>query len=451
MLRLISAWVLCGALAAGFAALLFWYPAGAEWLALVSALAGALAASLFLTGGREPHKLSPDLAKQLTPSAKATAREIALAASATVPAGELLEAMLNSMREGMLVVDGELRVVASNAAARALFAFGARAAQSPQLGDLTRSPAVLSAYLGAIERGERVEAKVELMDGAERRVYDLRVAPLQPRSVAGEQQPQQQQQEVASRGAVGVFFDITRLERLERVRQEFLSNVSHELRTPLTAIRTFVETLEDGAIADAANNRRFLSIIDRNAARMQSLLDDILELSAIEAGRAAVEVRPVRLRAMINDVLTALAASASERGVTLLNEVAEDVIVHADARRLEQMITNLTDNAIKFNAEGGTVRLRHERAGGRDRISVADTGEGIAPEHIKRIFERFYRVDRARSRALGGTGLGLAIVKHLSRAHGGEASVESTPGEGSTFTIELPHSGLAEMILPNDE
>jgi len=131
--------------------------------------------------------------------------------------------------------------------------------------------------------------------------------------------------------------------------------------------------------------------------------------------------------------------------------VAEDVIVHADARRLEQMLTNLTDNAIKFNADGGTVHLRHERAGGRDRISVADTGEGIAPEHIHRIFERFYRVDRARSRALGGTGLGLAIVKHLSRAHGGEASVKSTHGEGSTFTIELPHSGLAETILPNDE
>jgi two-component system phosphate regulon sensor histidine kinase PhoR len=130
--------------------------------------------------------------------------------------------------------------------------------------------------------------------------------------------------------------------------------------------------------------------------------------------------------------------------VTLRNEVAADVSVHADARRLEQMLTNLCDNAIKFNIEGGTVSIRHERADGRDRISVADTGEGIAPPHIHHIFERFYRVDRARSRSLGGTGLGLAIVKHLARAHGGEATVRSVSGEGSTFIIELPHSVEAE-------
>jgi len=355
----------------------------------------------------------------------------AAATAEIVPANELLAAMMNSMREGMLVVDGELRVVAANAAARGLFGFGdGSTGQSPRLGELTRNPAVLSAYLSAIERGERIEVKVELMD-ADRHVFDLRVAPLQ------QQQGRESGAQGTSRGAVGVFFDITRLERLERVRQEFLSNVSHELRTPLTAIRTFVETLEDGAIDDAANNRRFLSIIDRNAARMHSLIDDILELSAIEAGTVTVEPGPVRLRSMINDVMTSLAARAGERGVTLRNEVAEDVFVHADARRLEQMLTNLCDNAIKFNAEGGAVRLGYERVGDRDRISVMDTGEGIAPEHIHRIFERFYRIDRARSRALGGTGLGLAIVKHLSRAHGGEATVQSVPGEGSTFTIEL--------------
>jgi two-component system phosphate regulon sensor histidine kinase PhoR len=143
---------------------------------------------------------------------------------------------------------------------------------------------------------------------------------------------------------------------------------------------------------------------------------------------------------LICDVLTALAARAAESRIALRNEVAEDVVVQADARRLEQMLANLCDNAIKFSGEGGTVTVAHERAGGRDRISVSDTGEGIAPAHIPRIFERFYRVDRARSRALGGTGLGLAIVKHLARAHGGEAAVRSIPGQGSTFTIELPHT-----------
>lgn len=459
-LRLISAWVLCGALALAFMALLFWYSSGAAWTAFVFAVVGAAAARLFFAGGNRRREWSSsgvasattDLSQQLIPGAKSAARAAREAAS--VPASELLEAMLDSLREGMLVVDGELRVVASNAAARGLFKFGENAGgaaeqrrQSPHLGELTRNPAVLSAYLGAIERGERLEAKVELTEAAERRVFELRVAPLQPRSAAAGAQAQRSAAGAPpasspARGAVGVFFDITRLERLERVRQEFLSNVSHELRTPLTAIRTFVETLEDGAIDDAANNRRFLSIIDRNAARMHSLIDDILELSAIEAGTATFEVRPVRLRAMIDDVLTALAAHGAARGLALRNEVAEDVSVFADARRLEQMLTNLCDNAIKFNAEGGAVCIRHERVGGRDRISVADTGEGIAPEHLRRIFERFYRVDRARSRALGGTGLGLAIVKHLARAHGGEATVQSVVGQGSTFTIELPHSGL---------
>jgi two-component system phosphate regulon sensor histidine kinase PhoR len=224
------------------------------------------------------------------------------------------------------------------------------------------------------------------------------------------------------------------------VRQEFLSNVSHELRTPLTAIRAFVETLQGGAV-DADASRRFLSIIDRNAARMQSLIDDILELSAIEAGRVRVEPQPVRLRPLVEDVLASLASGAAERNVSLRNDVAEDSVVRADARRLEQMLTNLLDNAVKFNREGGEVRVAHERAGVRDLISISDTGEGIAPEHLPRIFERFYRVDRARSRAMGGTGLGLAIVKHLARAHGGEARVSSAPGEGSIFTVELPAEG----------
>jgi len=178
---------------------------------------------------------------------------------------------------------------------------------------------------------------------------------------------------------------------------------------------------------------------------MHSLIDDILELSAIEAGTAQVETGLVRLRSLVDDVLTALAASAAERRVTLHNDVSAEVFVAADARRLEQMITNLADNAVKFNREGGHVRVGHEQTAGRDRITVADTGEGISPEHIHRIFERFYRVDRARSRALGGTGLGLAIVKHLARAHNGEATVISTPGEGSTFAIELPKSELATL------
>ena len=422
--------LLACALAAGSLALLNRQPLV---VALAFAVAGAAAARLASAAGgaaARPPTEAPSLTARTSPPAPESQAPPPAAADspvpAAVPAGELLEAMMDSMREGLLVVDAEMRVVATNPAARDLFGAAGEKSQGRRLSDLTRNPAVLSAFLAALERAERVEVKVETIEAAPR-AYDLRVAPLQPRAPGGPR-----------RGAVGVFFDITRLERLERVRQEFLSNVSHELRTPLTAIRTYVETLADGAIDDAAHNRRFLSVIDRNAARMHGLIDDILELSAIEAGKVAVEPAAVALRPLVGEVVTTLAARAGERRVELRNEVPEDVIVRADARRLEQMLTNLADNAVKFNREGGSVVIAHARAGGRDQITVSDTGEGIPPEHIHRIFERFYRVDRARARALGGTGLGLAIVKHLARAHGGEVAVQSALGRGSSFTIELP-------------
>ncbi|MBA2732789.1 MAG: ATP-binding protein [Acidobacteria bacterium] len=355
------------------------------------------------------------------------------AAAIDARASALLEAMMNGMREGMLVVDDELRIVASNRAARGMFSNIEGTMETHRLSDLTRNPSIHSAFTAALDHNEQAETKVE-MNGLGGPIFDLRTVPLHL-------------DDGNSRGAMGVFFNITRLERLERVRQEFLSNVSHELRTPLTAIMAFVETLEDGAMDDQASNRRFLSIIRKNAERMHNLIDDILELSAIEAGMVRVEAEPVRLHSLVNDVLTALASHADERRVKLSNEVPSNVVVFADGHRLEQMVTNLVHNAIKFNRENGSVRIRHERRA-RDRIIVTDTGDGISPEHSKRIFERFYRVDRARSREMGGTGLGLAIVKHLALAHNGEVSVESTLGEGSTFIIELPTSEVKEEQDP---
>ncbi|MGH9898002.1 MAG: sensor histidine kinase, partial [Pyrinomonadaceae bacterium] len=264
----------------------------------------------------------------------------------------------------------------------------------------------------------------------EKRVFDLRVAPLYLT------------EDSKICGVIGVFFDITKLERLERVRQEFLSNVSHELRTPLTAILASVETLEGGAIDDDQNNRLFLSVITRNARRMHRLIDDILELSAIESGTIEVKPERVMLSSIVNDVTTSLAAYANERKVGLVNSIESSVTVFADPHRLEQMLTNLINNGIKFNTQEGSVTITHERAlnGGtwRDCIKVTDTGDGIAPEHMARIFERFYRIDRARSRDAGGTGLGLAIAKHLARAHNGEIVVTSQIGKGSEFRIDLP-------------
>jgi two-component system, OmpR family, phosphate regulon sensor histidine kinase PhoR len=342
---------------------------------------------------------------------------------------KLLETAINEMREGVLVIDSEMRVVASNRAARGLFTHVRDRIESRRLTEITRNPALYDAFLDAVHGQERVGVRVETY-GEGRKIFDLRVVPLRS-------------SEAEIVGAVGVLFDITRLERLEIVRQEFLSNVSHELRTPLTSIMALAETLEAGAITDPDNNLRFLSIIQKNATRMQRLIDDILELSAIEAGNVSVVPETIQLRSLVEDVVASLSASAADRNISVENQVADRARVIADPHRLMQMLTNLIDNAIKFNRDAGTITIQFEH-GDRDRITVADTGEGIPGQHLDRLFERFYRVDRARSRELGGTGLGLAIVKHLAKAHGGEVMVSSRVGEGTQFTIELPANALVE-------
>ena len=336
----------------------------------------------------------------------------------------LLDATMTSMREGLLVVDKDMRVVASNPAARKLFNPAVRSLTSQRLTELTRNPAIYSAFLDGLKGVERSGIKVET-HGPERQIFDLRVVPIGSNNGSGAQ------------GALGVFFDITRTERLELVRQEFLSNVSHELRTPLTSIIAFVETLETGALDDSESCQRFLSIIRKNASRMQGLIDDILELTAIEGGNVQLRAAPVELHELVQEICASLDAKAAAHSVRLENKVGTEVMVHADARRLEQMLTNLIDNAIKFSREHGTVVISHE-PGTRDRILVHDNGDGIPAQHLERLFERFYRVDRARSRDMGGTGLGLAIVKHLALLHGGEVTVTSELGKGSTFTIHLP-------------
>ena len=300
---------------------------------------------------------------------------------------------------------------------------------------MTRNPAIYSAFLDGLKGNEVSDVKVEI-HSPERQVFDLRVMPIG--NVNGH----------GAEGALGVFFDITRTERLELVRQEFLSNVSHELRTPLTSIMAFVETLERGAKEDPESCQRFLSIIRKNASRMHSLIDDILELTAIEGGHIRLRPETIDLSELVSEVCASLTNQADARNITLRNNVAPGVMVYADLGRLEQMLTNLVDNGIKFSHEDGTVSISYE-SGARDRILVKDEGDGIPAQHLDRLFERFYRVDRARSRGLGGTGLGLAIVKHLALLHQGEVTVESELGKGSTFILHLPQkpSISADMKL----
>jgi len=250
---------------------------------------------------------------------------------------------------------------------------------------------------------------------------------------------------------VVVFHDVTRLKKAERTRQEFVANVSHELRTPLSLIKGCAETLIDGAKSDPNMAPKFLRTIDRNADRLRLLVEDLLVISELESGRIKLNLQPVPLRPAAEKVVTDFAARAQTRQIRLVNEVSI-VLAHADPNRVEQVLGNLVDNAIKYGRPGGAVVIgtRESRAaappasGGQPQIEVfvRDDGPGLPPEARDRVFERFYRVDKARSREQGGTGLGLAIVKHIVQSHGGKVWVQSELGHGATFSFTLPLASL---------
>jgi two-component system phosphate regulon sensor histidine kinase PhoR len=335
---------------------------------------------------------------------------------------QLLQGIIDTAREAVFVIDDAMRIKASNSAANVAFSRGNGSLEDRRLSEIIRDIRLHAAFRTCIDQQQAVDLKLDL-GALEKRTFDIHIAPFESEG---------------RRHAIGFFYDVTQVERLEKVRQEFLSNISHELRTPLTSIMAFVETLEDGAIDDAENNRRFLTVIRRNAERMHLLIADILELSLIESGNVSIDKGHVRVAHLVDEIFDSLSAKADQREILLSHEIDPETRVCADLGRLEQMLTNLIDNAIKFNRASGSVEVTLRQTPTRSIISVIDTGEGIMAEHLGRIFERFYRLDRGRTREVGGTGLGLAIVKHLARLHGGEVTVESDLGRGTTFHIELP-------------
>jgi two-component system phosphate regulon sensor histidine kinase PhoR len=235
-----------------------------------------------------------------------------------------------------------------------------------------------------------------------------------------------------------VFVDVTEMRRLETLRRDFVANVSHELRTPVTAIRSAAETLQGGLPEDRVVLEQFIGIISRNAQRLHELVEDLLDLSRIESQKLKLDIQPLDLRIAFTRVLNTFQERAERRGVELVNDVGLLVPrVLADRRAMDHIVTNLVDNAVKYCGPRSKVVLRGEEHGNQVRILVQDDGPGIEARHLPRLFERFYRVDPGRSREIGGTGLGLSIVKHLAEAMGGTVSVDSTPGQGTTFVIVL--------------
>jgi two-component system, OmpR family, phosphate regulon sensor histidine kinase PhoR len=343
-------------------------------------------------------------------------------------------AILDGMVEGVIAVDGRDSVLLMNERARSLFGLG--------VSDVVGKP-----FLEVIRNADLHQI-----------FRDTRAGPEGPRALARESGAQRevaltmrverivQVNAVPLRfdsndvGVVMVLHDVTALRRLERVRTEFVANVSHELRTPLTAIRGYLETLLGGALEEPENARNFLEIVVRHSERLGRLLDDLTDLSNIELGRIRLRLEPTRLHEVVASVLGIIWPRAEKGEVTLVDAVPADLPpVVADHDRLVQILINLVDNAVKYTSPGGTVTMEARSAGeGRVEVAVRDTGMGIPPQDLPRVTERFYRVDKARSRELGGTGLGLAIVKHLVIAHGGELWIESEPGRGTTVRFTLP-------------
>jgi two-component system phosphate regulon sensor histidine kinase PhoR len=250
-------------------------------------------------------------------------------------------------------------------------------------------------------------------------------------------------------GTILVFHDLTRLKELERTRQEFVANVSHELRTPLSLIKGYVETLLDGAKDNPEVAAKFLQTIDRNAERLKLLIEDLLTISELESGRLKLNIQSVGLVSILEKVLTDFKARAAEKNINLLSQVP-DLRVRADADRLEQVLSNLIDNGLKYGRHGGTVIITASLPEEGDvEICVQDDGPGIPPEALERVFERFYRVDKARSREQGGTGLGLSIVKHIVQCQGGRVWATSRVGHGAAFCFTLPRNfgGLQQPLL----
>jgi two-component system phosphate regulon sensor histidine kinase PhoR len=335
-----------------------------------------------------------------------------------------IESILAGMREGILALSTDRRVLLSNRALVDILRLpGAPAAGQP-LASVVREPRLMEAFERCCSACSTVTETVTL-GGIAGRTYEVRVEPYRCSPEEG-------------CGAIGVFFDVTQLQALEKVRREFIVNVSHELRTPLTAIRAFAETLQEGAIDDPEHNREFLAIIRKHCDRMQALINDLTDLSLIETGAVELHLESVDLASAVRDGALTLEPRAQSLQVSLESDVPARLQVRADPARLAQILLNLVENAVKFNRPGGKVRIEARPLDGRVEIVVSDTGVGIPSEHLERVFHRFHRVDPSRSREQGGTGLGLAIVKHLVRLHGGTIRAESELGRGSRFILELP-------------
>jgi two-component system phosphate regulon sensor histidine kinase PhoR len=334
-----------------------------------------------------------------------------------------LAAIFNSMIEGVIIIDKAGRIVSINQAVEKIFGVVKGDAAGKIFLEVIRNNDIAEVISAILKKGEPVSAELTLIYPV-RRIFEVNATPIFDNDTIG--------------GCLLVIHDITEIRRLETMRRDFVANVSHELKTPLTSIKGFVETLLEGALDDKENNRNFLKIIQNHAERLNSLVEDLLSLSYLESKETILNKESLNLRLQLEEVISGFKSQLKKMNVAIKNDLPAGISINADKNRIEQVFTNLIDNAIKFNKEKGSIRVYSREANGKIEVFVEDSGIGIPEKDIPRVFERFYRVDKARSRELGGTGLGLSIVKHIIELHNGSVGVESVEGLGSKFWFTLP-------------
>jgi two-component system phosphate regulon sensor histidine kinase PhoR len=346
-----------------------------------------------------------------------------------------MNAILSSMLNPVIAVDRDLRILFINGSAARIFGAEGLEAKGRFILDFVRNSSVVESLTGLMRTNEPTVREIELT-AAGRDIYNVYANPIREFKEGGR-----------NIGVVMIFQDITEIRQLETMRKEFVANVSHELKTPLTSIKGFVETLRGGAIDDTRVRDRFLEIVDLEAGRLSALINDLLVLSEIERRTEEGPREPIDLLQVVSDVVLMLEDKASVKSIDLVRILPSAIpLLTGNPNWMKQMLINLVDNAIKYTPEGGRIVIKIEVDAKNYRFSVRDNGIGISREHLGRLFERFYRVDKARSRDEGGTGLGLAIVKHIVLAFDGDISIQSEPGRGSEFMVRIPRTDEGSVV-----
>jgi two-component system, OmpR family, phosphate regulon sensor histidine kinase PhoR len=423
-------WLILGMLCVLFAVttLLLWQKWAAPWPQieqLVSQIARGERPSTFLiNGGPDPQRVGLVL-ETISAHQQELERQIAGRESGT-------QTILGAMQDGLLVVDARRRITLMNSTFQKLFDLRDPAIDVP-LVETVRHATLDQLIAETLETGEATRSELSVTDSRTHSERNIEVSAV-PIKRADDEMP----------GAVVLFHDITGLKRVDQIRREFVANVSHELRTPLSILRGYIEVLLDEPETPREELARILSIMERHSKRLQRLVHDLLSLAQLESSQATLELSAVRVDELFNNLIRDWKEKLAAKNLKVIVDLTPEALtLHADGTRLEEVLYNLLDNAVKFSRNNGRIHLRATRRGSDMVLSVADEGLGIGKEHLPRIFERFYRADKARSRELGGTGLGLAIVKHIAQLHGGWVEAHSEQGRGTTIRVVLPEKPCA--------